>query len=103
MRGKRRTGILVSILALLFMVGLVPLLWTSYFLVEKGAEILEADQRVIQHDKVVSLSNYVESFVAEQLRYIRSVARGLAISETQRSMRARIDSIRAESSLEQFF
>jgi HD-GYP domain-containing protein (c-di-GMP phosphodiesterase class II) len=100
--GKRRTGILVSILGLLFVVGLVPLLWTSYTLVSRGALILEQDQRQIQHDKVVALSSHVETFIGSQRRYIQSIARGLALGSSPGQVRARIESIRSESALEQF-
>jgi HD-GYP domain-containing protein (c-di-GMP phosphodiesterase class II) len=99
---KRRTGILVSILALLFVVGLVPLLWTSYTLVSRSSEILEADQRQIQHDKVIALSNHVENFIGAQRRQILSIARGLALGSAPGRVRARIEAIGADSALEQF-
>ena len=41
----RRGRILFSLLLLLFVVGVVPLLWTSYTLVSRSREILELDQK----------------------------------------------------------
>jgi hypothetical protein len=58
-RARRRGTILVSLLLLLFVVGVVPLLWTSYTLVSRSKEILQLDQKAMQLDKARSLSQQV--------------------------------------------
>ena len=70
---RRRGRILVSLLALLFVVGVVPLLFTSWNLVAKSRESLELDQKALQLDKARSLSQqvaiYAESLHAAGARH----------------------------------
>ena len=47
----RRGRILYSILALLFAVGVVPLIWTSYRLYSASRESIESNQKEWQLDK----------------------------------------------------
>ena len=56
---RRRGRILHSLLLLLFAVGVVPLVATSFHLVSKSREILELDQKSIQLDKARILSQQV--------------------------------------------
>ena len=74
----RRGHILISILALLFVVGVVPLLWTSYTLYSRNREILELDQKAIQLNKARSLSQQVAVYVRSLHDQIRTIARTLA-------------------------
>ncbi|PYQ45057.1 MAG: hypothetical protein DMF77_05490, partial [Acidobacteria bacterium] len=60
---RRRGRILHSLLLLLFAVGVVPLVATSFYLVSKSREILELDQKSIQLDKARSLSQQVSTYL----------------------------------------
>ena len=75
----RRGRILVSLLALLFAVGVVPLLWTSYKLVSRSREILELDQKTSQLDKARSLSQQVAVYVSSLRSQITAIARTLEV------------------------
>ena len=74
----RRGRILVSLLFLLFAVGVVPLLWTSYKLVSRSRDILELDQKSIQLDKARSLSQQVSTYLKSLEAQVTAIARTLS-------------------------
>ena len=85
---RRRGSILFSLLLLLFVVGVVPLLWTSFTLVSRSREILELDQKAMQLDKARSLSQQVAVYVESLRSHLTAVARTLGthgVSSTRRS------------------
>ncbi len=96
----RRGHILVSILLLLFGLGVVPLLWTSYTLYSRNREILELDQKAIQLNKARSLSQQVAVYVRSLHDQIRTIARTLAAEGG--SFRARVTRIRDTKALESY-
>ena len=83
---RRRGRILQSILLLLFVVGVVPLLWTSYTLVTRNREVLELDQKNLQLNKARSLSQQVAVYVRSLREQIRTIARTLATPTSQRPL-----------------
>jgi hypothetical protein len=101
-RAKRgpRGRILVSLLALLFAVGVVPLLWTSYKLVSRSREILELDQKSIQLDKARSLSQQVAVYVRSIQSQITAIARTLEVGTAPEQFTARVNHIREAKALE---
>ncbi len=76
---RRRGRILFSILILLFAIGVVPLLWTSYRLVTSSRENLKLTQREMQLDKAQSLSSQVELYVRSLRDHVSAIARTLEI------------------------
>ena len=70
---RRRGRILFSILILLFAIGVVPLLWTSYSLSTSSRESLELTQRESQLDKAQSLSSQVELYVSSLRDHVSAI------------------------------
>jgi HD-GYP domain-containing protein (c-di-GMP phosphodiesterase class II) len=76
---KRRGRILVSLLLLLFLVGVVPLLWTSYTLVGRSRQMLEEDQLLILNDKARSLSQQVAWYTRGVRDRVRTISQTLEL------------------------
>jgi HD-GYP domain-containing protein (c-di-GMP phosphodiesterase class II) len=98
----RRGSILLSLLLLLFVVGVVPLLWTSYTLVARSREILELDQKAIQLDKARSLSQQVATYVRSIQAEIVAVARTLEVDLAAGRFPERVRRIRETKALERY-
>jgi len=98
----RRGRILVSLLALLFAVGVVPLLWTSYKLVSRSKEILELDQKTSQLDKARSLSQQVAVYLGSLRSQITAIARTLEVDAAPGRFSDRVARIRESKTLERF-
>jgi HD-GYP domain-containing protein (c-di-GMP phosphodiesterase class II) len=99
---RRRGRILLTLLALLFLVGVVPLLWTSFTLVSRSREILELDQKTLQLDKARSLSQQVAVFVRSLQAQVATVARTLGVDTAARQFPARVARIRETNALERY-
>ncbi len=99
---RRRGSILVSLLLLLFVVGIVPLLWTSFTLVSRSREILELDQKAMQLDKARSLSQQVAVYVESLRSHLTAVARTLEVEATQSSFSERVTRISDAKALERY-
>ena len=97
-----RSGILFSILLLLFVVGLVPLIGTSMTLVRGGEQILEAGQWEVQHDKVTALADYVEAFVDSLRARVSTTARTLESGSARGQLSQRIARMGATNALERY-
>jgi HD-GYP domain-containing protein (c-di-GMP phosphodiesterase class II) len=76
---RHRGRILTSLMLLLFAVGVVPLLGTSYNLVSQSRESLEYDQKVIQLDKARSLSQQIAIYVQSLRSHVAAIARTLEV------------------------
>ena len=76
---KRRGRILVSLLLLLFMVGVVPLLWTSHRLVSESREMLKFDQKQLQQDKARALSQQIGEYLASVRGRVLTIAKTLEL------------------------
>jgi HD-GYP domain-containing protein (c-di-GMP phosphodiesterase class II) len=76
---RRRGRILFALLLLLFLVGVVPLLWTSSTLVSRSREMLELDQKTIQLDKARSLSGQISVYVRSLREQMKAISRTLAL------------------------
>jgi len=77
---RRHHGrILTSLMLLLFAVGVVPLLGTSWNLVRQSRESLEYDQKVIQLDKARSLSQQIAIYVQSLRSHVAAIARTLEV------------------------
>ena len=90
---RRRGRILSSLLLLLFAVGVVPLVWTSYSLVAGSRESLEFDQKDIQLDKARLLSQQVAIYVQSLRSQVAAIARTLEVDRAPPSS-ARLQRIR---------
>jgi HD-GYP domain-containing protein (c-di-GMP phosphodiesterase class II) len=99
---RRRGRILLTLLALLFLVGVVPLLWTSFTLVSRSREILELDQKTLQLDKARSLSQQVAVFVRSLQAQVATVARTLEVDTSPRQFPGRVARIRETQALERY-
>ena len=98
----RRGRILVSLLFLLFAVGVVPLLWTSYKLVSKSRDILELDQKSIQLDKARSLSQQVSTYLKSLEAQVTAIARTLEVDVGPGQFQGRVARIRDEQGLQRY-
>jgi HD-GYP domain-containing protein (c-di-GMP phosphodiesterase class II) len=76
---RHRGRILTSLILLLFAVGVVPLLGTSYYLVSKAQESLKVDQEVIQLDKARGLAQQVSLYVQSLRSQVGTIARTLEV------------------------
>jgi HD-GYP domain-containing protein (c-di-GMP phosphodiesterase class II) len=99
---RRRGSILFSLLLLLFAVGVVPLLWTSFTLVSRSREILELDQKARQLDKARSLSQQVAVYVASLKAHLTAVARTLEVEASPLSFADRVVRMRDAKALERY-
>ncbi len=99
---RRRGSILFSLLLLLFVVGVVPLLWTSFTLVSRSREILELDQKAMQLDKARSLSQEVAVYVESLRSQLTAVARTLEVEASQSSFSERVTRIGDAKALERY-
>jgi len=98
----RRWRILYSLLALLFVVGVIPLLWTSYSLVTSSRETLELDQKTLQLDKARSLSQQVSVYVNSLRAQLTAIARTLEVDSIPGKFAARVARIREAKGLERY-
>jgi HD-GYP domain-containing protein (c-di-GMP phosphodiesterase class II) len=101
-RAQRRGTILISLLLLLFVVGVVPLLWTSYTLVSRSGEILELDQKSMQLDKARSLSQEVAVYSQSLQAQIVAIARTIEVDTEAGGLQARVARIRDSKALERY-
>ena len=99
----RRGRILYSILALLFAVGVVPLVWTSYRLVAASRQSMESDQKEWQLDKARLISTQVATYVDSLRSQVTAIARTLEVDAGATSFAARLERIRADKALERYF
>jgi len=99
---KPRASILRSLLLLLTIVGLVPLLWTSYTLVARAWNILDDHIREIQLDKVKSFAQQVTMYMRSLDTQVGTLAETLAVGATPGRFDAQIDRIAAQNSLERY-
>jgi len=99
---RRRGRILVSLLLLLFGVGVIPLVATSYHLVSKSREILELDQKAMQLDKARSLSQQVSVYVKSLQSQVVAIARTLEVDVAPGAFAARVARIRDEEGLRRY-
>jgi HD-GYP domain-containing protein (c-di-GMP phosphodiesterase class II) len=100
---KARHGrILTSLLLLLFVVGVVPLLWTSLTLVSKSRELLELNLKSSQHDKARGLSQQVATYLQSLKSQVIAIGRTLEVDTAQGELDARIDRIRKARALERY-
>ncbi len=76
---NRRGRILYSILALLFAVGVVPLVWTSWELVSRSRESIESNQKEWQLDKARLISTQVAIYVDGLRTQVAAIARTLEV------------------------
>lgn len=99
---KPRGRILFSILALLFAVGVVPLVWTSWDVVTRSRESLEVNQQEWQLDKARLISTQVAIYVDSLRSQVRAIARTLEMDVGAGGFGARIAHIRQQKSLERY-
>jgi HD-GYP domain-containing protein (c-di-GMP phosphodiesterase class II) len=99
---RRRGRILVSLLLLLFAVGVVPLVATSYHLVSRSREILELDQNTMQLDKARSLSQQVGVYVKSLQSQVVAIARTLEVDVAPGAFAARVARIRDDDGLRRY-
>jgi len=99
---RRRGRILYSLLLLLSAVSVVPLLATSYNLVSRARETLEADKRTIQLDKARSLSEQVAVYLRSLRSQVTAIARTLEVDTAAGGFAARVGRIRDGRALERF-
>jgi HD-GYP domain-containing protein (c-di-GMP phosphodiesterase class II) len=99
---KPRGRILFSILALLFAVGVVPLVWTSWDVVTRSRESLEVNQQEWQLDKARLISTQVAIYVDSLRSQVRAIARTLEMDVGAGGFGARIAHIKQQKSLERY-
>ena len=78
-RRRRRGRILYSILGLLFAVGVVPLVWTSYRLSTRSRQSIESNQKEWQLDKARLISTQVAIYVDSLRTQVAAIARTLEV------------------------
>ena len=101
--GPRRRGrILDSLLLLLFLVGVIPLVATSFHLVSKSREILELNQKTIQLDKARSLSQQVSTYLKSLQSQTVAIARTLEVDTPPDQFAARVARIREVEGLKRY-
>jgi HD-GYP domain-containing protein (c-di-GMP phosphodiesterase class II) len=100
---NRRGRILFSILGLLFLVGVVPLVWTSYRLVTTSRESLEVSLKETQIAKAKTLARQVELYVSSVHSQIVTIARTLEVDAARTPFAERVTRIREQKALERYF
>ena len=100
---NRRGRILFSILGLLFLVGVVPLVWTSYRLVTTSRESLVVSLKETQIAKAKTLARQVELYVSSVHSQIVTIARTLEVDAARTPFAERVTRIREQKALERYF
>ena len=98
----RRGRILYSILALLFAVGVVPLVWTSYRLVATSRESIESNQKEWQLDKARLISTQVSIYVDGLRNQVSAIARTFEVDPGSTSFAGRLARIKETKALESY-
>ena len=98
--GLRRGRILYSILALLFAVGVVPLVWTSYRLYNTSRLSIESNQKEWQLDKARLISTQVAIYVDGLRTQVAAIARTLEVDPGAGSFPARLARISGQRALD---
>jgi len=98
----RRGRILFSILALLFAVGVVPLVWTSYRLVATSRESIESYQKEWQLDKARLISTQVAIYVDGLRTQVAAIARTLEVDPGPGTFAARLARIKEQKALARY-
>ncbi len=101
-QGRPRYRILYSLLLLLFAVGTVPLLWTSYTIVSDTRDRLELEQKQRQLATARSLSNQVALYVRSLEAHVRLIAQTIEVTGRARSFDDRQAELRSSHALERF-
>jgi HD-GYP domain-containing protein (c-di-GMP phosphodiesterase class II) len=99
---RRRGRILYLILALLFAIGVVPLVLTSWSLVRRSRDSLEVTQKEKQLDKARSLTTQVDLYVQNLEEQVSIIARTLEIDAERVPFGERLDRIREQKALDRF-
>jgi HD-GYP domain-containing protein (c-di-GMP phosphodiesterase class II) len=99
---RRRGRILLSLLALLFTVGVVPLLGTSFNLVSKSRESLELNQKSLQLDKARGLSSQIAIYVESLHAQVLAISRTLEVDAGQIGFATRVKRIKDQRALERY-
>ena len=99
---NRRGRILYSILALLFAVGVVPLVWTSWELVSRSRESIESNQKEWQLDKARLISTQVAIYVDGLRTQVAAIARTLEVDPGPGSFAGRLARIKEQKALERY-
>jgi HD-GYP domain-containing protein (c-di-GMP phosphodiesterase class II) len=99
---RRRRRILFSLLFLLFGVGVIPLVGTSWQLVSRSREILELDQKATQLDKARSLSQQVSVYVGSLRGQVAAIARTLELEAGERPFTERVARLRESGALNRY-
>jgi len=99
---RRRGRILLSLLALLFTVGVIPLLGTSFNLVSKSKESLEFNQKSLQLDKARGLSSQIAIYVESLHAQVLAISRTLEVDAGQAGFAVRVKRIRDQRALERY-
>jgi HD-GYP domain-containing protein (c-di-GMP phosphodiesterase class II) len=99
---RRRGRILVYLLALLFGVGVVPLLFTSWNLVAQSRETLVLNQKALQLDKARGLSQQIAIYTESLHRQVLAIARTLEVDAGQTPFAGRVKRIKEQRALERY-
>jgi HD-GYP domain-containing protein (c-di-GMP phosphodiesterase class II) len=99
---NRRGRILFSILALLFAVGVVPLVWTSWELVSRSRESIESNQKEWQLDKARLISTQVAIYVDGLRTQVAAIARTLEVDPGAGGFASRLARIKEQKALERY-
>jgi HD-GYP domain-containing protein (c-di-GMP phosphodiesterase class II) len=99
---RRRGRILLSLLGLLFLVGVVPLLFTSWNLVAKSRESLEFNQKALQLDKARGLTQQIAIYTESLHRQVLAIARTLEVDADQTAFAGRVKRIKEQHALERY-
>jgi HD-GYP domain-containing protein (c-di-GMP phosphodiesterase class II) len=99
---RRRGRILYLILALLFAIGVAPLVLTSWSLVRRSRESLEVTQKEKQLDKARSLTTQVDLYVRNLNEQVSIIARTLEIDAERVPFADRVARIREQKALERY-
>src|SRR5262245_60624752 len=99
---RRRGRILISLLALLLLVGVVPLLGTSYNLVSQSREDLEFNQRATQLGMARGLAQQIATYVDSLHSLVVAIARTMEIETGNLPFSARVTRIGEQKDLERY-
>jgi HD-GYP domain-containing protein (c-di-GMP phosphodiesterase class II) len=100
--GLRRGRILYSILGLLFVVGVVPLVWTSYRLYNTSRLSIESNQKEWQLDKARLISSQVSIYVDSLRTQVAAIARTLELDAGTTTFASRLARISEQRALDRY-
>jgi len=94
---RRRGKILYSLIVLMLLAGLVPLLFTTVWILRSSKDALESSERLLQLDQTRSIAQQARLYLQSMNAQISAIAETFEIASNPQTIQARIDAVTPET------